>query len=82
MVADVRDFRRVVVTGQIVRPEGSLVVPLGDAPVVDTTGAGDTFVAALVAALAEGLEPAECGRRAAAAAGRTVRHPGGRPRLG
>jgi ribokinase len=65
----------------VVWPEGSLVIPLDDAPVVDTTGAGDAFVAALVASLAGGLDPAESGRRAAAAAGRTVQHAGGRPRL-
>jgi ribokinase len=65
----------------LVWPEGSLVIPLAGGPVIDTTGAGDAFVAALVAALAGGLGPAESGRKAAAAAAQTVRHLGGRPRL-
>ena len=65
----------------IVWPGGSVLVPLEDEAVVDTTGAGDAFTAALAAGLARGLEPAECGRRATAAAGRTVRHLGGRPQL-
>jgi ribokinase len=65
----------------LVWPDGSLVIPLADGPVIDTTGAGDAFIAALVAGLAHGLGPAESGQKAAAAAARTVRHLGGRPRL-
>jgi ribokinase len=65
----------------VVWPGGSLVIPLADGPVIDTTGAGDAFIAALVAGLAHGLDPAESGQKAAAAAARTVRHLGGRPRL-
>jgi sugar/nucleoside kinase (ribokinase family) len=51
----------------LVWPGGSLVIPLADGPVIDTTGAGDAFVAALVAGLAHGLGPAESGQKAAAA---------------
>ena len=36
-------------------------------PVVDTTGAGDCFYAGLIAALVQGVAPAEAGRIAAAA---------------
>lgn len=34
-------------------PEDSVFLPLTDTPVVDTTGAGDAFVAALITALAQ-----------------------------
>lgn len=64
------------------RPGGELVVPHADVPVVDTTGAGDAFSAALVAALARDPEdPAAAVRDGADAAGRTVVHLGGRPSL-
>lgn len=63
-------------------PGGELVVPHADVPVVDTTGAGDAFTAALVAALArEPGDPAAAVRAGADAAGRTVVHLGGRPSL-
>lgn len=65
----------------IVWPGGSAVLPLTGDREVDTTGAGDAFVAALVAALASGDGPAEAGRQAVAAASRTVTHLGGRPHL-
>lgn len=61
--------------------DGDIVVPLGDEPVVDTTGAGDAFTAALTVALLRGDQPADAGRIASAAAGATVGHAGGRPRL-
>jgi ribokinase len=63
-------------------PGGDVVVPLGDAEVVDTTGGGDAFTAALVAALLDAPDdPAAAVRRGADAAGRTVTHLGGRPAL-
>lgn len=63
-------------------PGGELVVPHADVPVVDTTGAGDAFTAALVAALAhDPADPASAVRDGADAAGRTVVHLGGRPSL-
>ena len=65
----------------IVWPGGSVVLPLTGGPQVDTTGAGDAFIAALVAALARGARAADAGRQAVAAAGRTVAHLGGRPHL-
>ncbi|MDI6103444.1 PfkB family carbohydrate kinase [Actinoplanes sp. NEAU-A12] len=60
---------------------GDLLLPLTDEKVVDTTGAGDAFTAALAVTLLRG-EPVEVAARyAVAAAGVTVRHPGGRPDL-
>jgi ribokinase len=60
---------------------GEVVVPLADAVVVDTTGAGDAFVAGLVAGLARGAGPEQAGRLATAAAASTVDRLGGRPHL-
>ncbi len=62
-------------------PDGCVFLPLPDTPVVDTTGAGDAFVAGLIAALAQNGGPQRAARLAAAAAGATVGHPGGRPTL-
>ncbi|WP_214364539.1 PfkB family carbohydrate kinase [Pseudonocardia sp. H11422] len=60
---------------------GEVVVPLADVAVVDTTGAGDAFVAGLVAGLARGAGPERAGRLATAAAALTVGRLGGRPHL-
>jgi ribokinase len=60
---------------------GDLLVPIEDGPAVDTTGGGDSFVAALTVALLRGDGPAAAARRASEASGSTVRHPGGRPAL-
>lgn len=49
--------------------------------VVDTTGAGDAFVAGLITALARAEPPGRAARLAGAAAAATVRHAGGRPDL-
>jgi ribokinase len=65
----------------IVWPGGSVVLPLTGGPQVDTIGAGDAFIAALVAALARGAGAADAGRQTVAAVGRTVAHLGGRPDL-
>ncbi|MGW5672189.1 PfkB family carbohydrate kinase, partial [Micromonospora sp. NPDC003776] len=62
-------------------PDGELFVPLSDTPVVDSTGAGDAFVAALTAGLLRGEPYPVIARHAVAAAGATVGHPGGRPAL-
>jgi ribokinase len=61
--------------------DGELLVPLDDAEVVDTTGGGDAFVAALTAALLRGAAYPEAARRATEASGATVGHAGGRPDL-
>lgn len=58
---------------------GDLLIPLGDEPVVDTTGGGDALTAALTVALLRGASPEAAARRAVAASGATVTHPGGRP---
>jgi ribokinase len=60
---------------------GHLCLPLSASRVVDSTGAGDAFIAALVAALLRGQPPAEAAKQATAAAAVTVGHPGGRPNL-
>ncbi|MDK3256260.1 PfkB family carbohydrate kinase [Blastococcus capsensis] len=61
--------------------DGEVLVPLlGDAP-VDPTGAGDVWVAALVATLLGGAGPEDAAWVAAAAAAATVAHAGGRPDL-
>jgi ribokinase len=63
-------------------PDGQLCLPLLATRVVDTTGAGDAFTAALVARLLRGDPPPVAGRYAVAAASVTVGYPGGRPQLG
>ncbi|MEW2384256.1 PfkB family carbohydrate kinase [Micromonospora sp. NPDC047707] len=62
-------------------PDGELFVPLSETPTVDSTGAGDAFVAALTRALLAGEPRDRAARLAVAAAGATVGHPGGRPAL-
>ncbi|WP_245908459.1 PfkB family carbohydrate kinase [Pseudosporangium ferrugineum] len=61
--------------------DGHLRLPLTDERVVDTTGGGDAFTAALTAALLRGEDPATAARWAVAASGATVGHAGGRPDL-
>jgi ribokinase len=60
---------------------GDELIPLVETEVVDTTGSGDAFTAALTSALCRGYEPHTAGRFAVAAAAATVGHPGGRPSL-
>jgi ribokinase len=60
---------------------GARVCPHGDARVVDTTGAGDAFTAALTAVLVRGGGPEEAAEHADAAAADSVGHLGGRPHL-
>ncbi|PZG00239.1 carbohydrate kinase [Micromonospora deserti] len=62
-------------------PDGELFVPLTRTPTVDSTGAGDAFVAALAVGLLRGDPHDRVARHAVAAAGATVGHPGGRPAL-
>jgi ribokinase len=62
-------------------PDDSLFLPRPDTPVVDTTGAGDAFMAGLIAALAQDGDPRRAARVAVAAAAATVGRPGGRPGL-
>lgn len=62
-------------------PGGDLLLPLTKTSVADTTGAGDAFTAALIAALHADEPPESAARLAVAAAGATVGRPGGRPAL-
>ncbi|GAB1815866.1 hypothetical protein MUNTM_49060 [Mycobacterium sp. MUNTM1] len=49
--------------------------------VLDPTGAGDAFVAGLIAALRDGAAPRDAGRLASSAASAAVQRLGGRPDL-
>jgi ribokinase len=60
---------------------GRLRVPLTDEKVVDTTGGGDAFTAALTAALLRKLSYEQAAHLATEAAGKTVTHVSGRPAL-
>ena len=63
-------------------PEGAVLLPLVEPDaVVDTTGGGDAFVAALTWALDRGEDPVHAAQLATAAAGLVVQHPGGRPAM-
>ncbi len=61
--------------------DGHDAIPLLPTEVVDTTGSGDAFVAALACALLRGRDYPTAARLAVAAAAATAGHPGGRPRL-
>ncbi len=63
-------------------PGGNLVLPLEEVPVVDTTGGGDAFVAALTLGLIRGKSAESAAGAAVAASAHTVGHAGGRPSLG
>lgn len=60
---------------------GHHLFPLSDAPVIDRTGAGDAFMAGLIAALRRGASPVAAGEFATTAASATVTHLSGRPDL-
>jgi ribokinase len=60
---------------------GRLRLPLTGDKVVDTTGGGDAFTAALTAALLRQIPYAEAAHLATEAAGSTVAHVSGRPNL-
>ena len=66
--------------GAMLSAGGSLTfVPAEAAVPVDVTGAGDAWVAGLIAGLQAGEEPAEAGRRAAGLAALAVQQVGARP---
>lgn len=60
---------------------GTEIFEFADVDVVDPTGAGDAFVAGLIAALRDGAAPRDAGRLASWAASATVQRLGGRPDL-
>lgn len=60
---------------------GHITIPLVDTEVIDSTGAGDAMVAAMVSVLYRGGPPQKAAQLAVAAAAATVGHPGGRPHL-
>lgn len=80
---------RVQLVALSVAGEGDLVAwrdgqqfhPHAPGGIVDSTGAGDAFVAGLVTGLRRGLPPQDVGHLAADAAAATVQHLGGRPDL-
>lgn len=51
---------------------GELLLPLTSTPVVDTTGAGDAFTAALIKGLDQYQDPVRAAHLAVAAAGATI----------
>ena len=61
--------------------ESMAIAPFRAGKVVETTGAGDSFVGAFAAALAAGRPPAEAARFASAAAGISVTRPGTAPSM-
>jgi ribokinase len=61
--------------------DGRIEIPLSGEGVVDTTGGGDAFTAALTTGLLRGLPYEEAAHLATAAAGNTVKHVSGRPNL-
>lgn len=63
-------------------PSQSVVIePVNAGKVVETTGAGDSFVGAFAAALARGLSPLDAARFGSAAAGISVTRPGTAPSM-
>ena len=60
---------------------GSRLFPLPKVSVIDPTGAGDAFVAGMIAALRRGEDASGAGELAVAAASATVQRLGGRPDL-
>jgi len=62
-------------------PDDSMFLPRPDAQVVDAAGAGEAFLAGLIAALAQGGDPRRAARVAVAAAAATAGYLGGRPNL-
>jgi ribokinase len=61
--------------------DGELHLPARAVPVVDTTGAGDTFVGAFCAALAAGQSPREAANRAGIASSLAVQKQGAQPSI-
>lgn len=66
----------------VVNSEGTWHVPAEPVEAVDTTGAGDTFIAAFLLARLTGASPAAAAQAGAAAARLTCLHEGGFPQKG
>ncbi|WP_030766614.1 carbohydrate kinase family protein [Streptomyces sp. NRRL F-2664] len=82
--------RRVPLVVVTLGPAGALVAERGritaevaaeppTEPVVDSTGAGDAFTGAFLAARLDGADPPQAARAGCRAAARAIIHPGGRP---
>lgn len=65
----------------VVWRDGAVQLPPSEGPVVDPTGGGDTFTAALVVSLHRGASHEQAARAAARATASTVARLGGRPAL-
>ena len=65
----------------VVSADGAAAIPAFRAKVVDTTGAGDCFVGALAARMAQGATPVEAARFASAAAACSVERLGAAPSM-
>jgi ribokinase len=65
----------------VVSADGATEIPAYKAKVVDTTGAGDCFVGALAARMAQGATPREAARYASAAASCSVERLGAAPSM-
>jgi len=65
----------------VVSADGAMEIPAFKAKVVDTTGAGDCFVGALAARMAQGATPREAARYASAAASCSVERLGAAPSM-
>lgn len=70
--------------GALVARSGTVVARVAAAPATarDTTGAGDAFTGAFLAALLVGAGPEEATREGCLAGARAVEHVGGRPPTG
>ncbi|MFB8398734.1 carbohydrate kinase family protein [Streptomyces yangpuensis] len=69
--------------GALVAERGRITAEVAAAqpaePVVDSTGAGDAFTGAFLAARLDGADPTESARAGCRAAAQAITHPGGRP---
>ena len=63
------------------REQSLMIAAVNAGKVLETTGAGDSFVGAFATALADGLPPVQAAQFASAAAGISVTRPGTAPSM-